>query len=168
MAIYPKPGHKLLYTPMTGEMKCPMLYLCLAHSIPSPMLIQHMHQPWSTNDMIHFISSRDLIGSSILTSLALHHCFIPSAPSLAQASPPRGLSLQSLRLALHSCNRSIKPSLILIFSTLVTWLNIMSHMQWAPSSHVHLWTNLLCISHKHILVHLGCHSITKTKQGPFT
>ena len=22
MAIYPKPGHKLLYTPMTGEMKC--------------------------------------------------------------------------------------------------------------------------------------------------
>jgi hypothetical protein len=23
MAIYPKPGHKLLYTPMTGEMKCP-------------------------------------------------------------------------------------------------------------------------------------------------
>jgi hypothetical protein len=23
MAIYPKPGHKLLYTSMTGEMKCP-------------------------------------------------------------------------------------------------------------------------------------------------
>ena len=22
-AIYPNPGHKLLYTPMTGEMKCP-------------------------------------------------------------------------------------------------------------------------------------------------
>ena len=22
-AIYPKPGHQLLYTPMTGEMKCP-------------------------------------------------------------------------------------------------------------------------------------------------
>ena len=33
-AIYPKSGHKLLYTPMTGEMKCPRLYLCLAHSIP--------------------------------------------------------------------------------------------------------------------------------------
>ena len=45
MAIYPKPGHKLLYTPMTGEMKCPRLYLCLAHSIPSPsMSMQHMHQ----------------------------------------------------------------------------------------------------------------------------
>ena len=33
------------------------------------------------NDMIHFISSRDHIGSSILTSLGLHHCFGPSAPS---------------------------------------------------------------------------------------
>ena len=31
---------------------------------------------------------------------------------------------------------------------------------------MYMWTNLLCISHKHILVHLGCHSITKTKQGP--
>ena len=34
------------YTPMTGEMKCPRLYLCLAHSILSPpLLMQHMHQP---------------------------------------------------------------------------------------------------------------------------
>jgi hypothetical protein len=70
-----------------------------------------------------------------LTSLALHHCLRPSAPSLAQASPPRGPLLQSLQLALHTCNRSIEPSLVLIFSTLVTWLNVMSHMQWAPSSH---------------------------------
>ena len=37
--------------------------------------------------MIHFISSRDRIGSSILTSLALHRCLGPSAPRLAQASP---------------------------------------------------------------------------------
>ena len=114
------------------------LYLCLAHSIPSPpMLMQHMHQLIS-NDMIHFISSRDLVGSLILTSLAFHSCLRPSAPSLAQASPPHGPSLQSLQLALHACNRSIKLSLILIFSTLATWLNVMSHMQWAPSSYV--WT----------------------------
>ena len=32
---------------------------------------------------------------------------------------------------------------------------------------MYLWTNFLCISHNHILVHLGCHLITKTKQGPF-
>jgi hypothetical protein len=31
---------------LTGEMKCPRLYLCLAHSIPPPsMLMQYMHQP---------------------------------------------------------------------------------------------------------------------------
>jgi hypothetical protein len=117
--------------------------------------------------MIHLISSCDL-GPTILTSLALHRCVGPSAPSLAQASPPHGPSLQSLRLALHTCNRSVEPNLILILATLVTWLHVMSHMQWAPSWHNHLWTNLLCISHNHILVHLSCHSITKTKQGPFT
>ena len=78
------------------------------------------------NDMIHFTSSHDHIGSSILTLLALHRCHRPSAPSLAQASPPRGPSLQSLWLALHTCNRSIKPRLVLIFSNLITWLNVMS------------------------------------------
>jgi hypothetical protein len=76
------------------------------------------------NDMIYFISSCDHIGSSILTSLTLHHCFGPSAPSHHSTCPS------------YTCNRSIKPSLVLIFSTLVTRLNIMSHMQWAPSSHV--------------------------------
>jgi hypothetical protein len=71
-----------------------------------------------------------------LTLLAFHHCLYPSAPSLAQASPPYGPFLKRLQLALHACNRSIKPSLVLIFSTLVTWLHVMSHMQWSPSSHV--------------------------------
>ena len=37
------------------------------------------------------------------------------------------------QLTLHTCNRSIKPNLVLIFSTLVTWLHVMSHMQWARS-----------------------------------
>ena len=35
-------------------------------------------------------------------------------------------------------------------------------------THMYLWTNHMCISHKHILVDLGCHSITKTKQGCFS
>jgi hypothetical protein len=74
--------------PLTGEMKYPRLYLCLVHSIPSPlMLMQHMHQPITKwYDPLHIIS-HDHIGSSILISLALHHCVGPSAPSLAQASP---------------------------------------------------------------------------------
>ena len=55
--IYPKPGYQLLYTPMTGEMKCPRLYLCLAHSIPSSMSMQHMHQPITKwYDPLHIIT----------------------------------------------------------------------------------------------------------------
>jgi hypothetical protein len=34
-------------------------------------------------------------------------------------------------------------------------------------THMYLWTNHMCISHKTQLVHLSCHSISKTKQGPF-
>jgi hypothetical protein len=97
------------------------------------------------NDMIHFISSRDYIGSSILTSLVFHCCLGPSTPSL--------------QLVLHSCNRSIKPSPVLIFFTLVTWLNVMFHMHWAPSSHVwalqHLraiFTSMAYVAHIHVLV----------------
>jgi hypothetical protein len=122
-----------------------------------------------------------------LTSLALHHSLRPSAPSLAQASLPHGPSLQSIQLALHACNRSIKPSLVLIFSTLVTWLHVILicnellhhmcescniskpfHLHGIGCSHMmYLWTNHLCISHLNPLVHLGCYTITKTKQGPF-
>jgi hypothetical protein len=112
------------------------------------------------NDMIHFISSHDYIGSSILTSLTFHSCLHPSVPSLAQASPPRGPSLQSLQLALHACNWSIKLSHVLIFSTLITWLNVMSHVQWVPSSS-HVWalqhlraisTSIAYVAHTHVHV----------------
>ena len=51
------------------------------------------------------------------------------AKSCSSFADTRGPSLQSLRLALHSCNWSIEPSLILIFSTLVTCLHVMSHVQ---------------------------------------
>jgi len=131
--------------------KCTGLYLCLALSIPSPpMLMQHMHQPITKwYDSLHIITwpywfvDLDLTWSSPLPRYI-------GAKSCSCFTVARGPSLQSLRLVLHSCNRSIEPSLILIFSTLVTWLHVISHMQWAPpSSHNHLWTNLLCISHKH-------------------
>jgi len=114
-AIYPKSGHALLYTTFDRWNEMPYKsYLCLAHSISSSqMLMPHKHQTpsslliiimsqhlaWSfLNDMIHSISSHDLFGPSILTLLALHRCLGPSAPNLAQASPPRGPSLQSLDL----------------------------------------------------------------------
>jgi hypothetical protein len=130
--------------------KCPRLYICLAHSIPSPsMLMQHMHQPiikWY--DPLHIITwlywfiDLDLTCSSLL-------CWSISVKSCSSFTVTHGPSLQSLRLSLHTCNQSIEPNLILIFSTLVTWLNVMSHMQWALLWHHHLWTNSLCISHKH-------------------
>ena len=51
------------------------------------------------NDVIHFIISRDLIGSSILTLLALHRYLSPSAPSHHSTYPSR---LQLVRRA-KSC-----------------------------------------------------------------
>jgi hypothetical protein len=145
-AIYPKPGHKLLYIPMTGEMKCPRLYLCLAYSIPSPpMLMQHMHQP-ITNDMIHFISSRDCIGSSILTSLALHRCFGPSVPSHHSTCPSH---LQPVSRA--------KPHLDLLHLGHLTPCHVSYAMSsfitcvsFVPSSS-HL-TSMACIAHTHVPV----------------
>ena len=42
------------------------------------------------------------------------------------------------------------------------------HLHGKGFSHImYLWINHMCISLNHTLVHLGCHSITKTKQGPF-
>jgi hypothetical protein len=84
------------------------IYLCLARSIPcSPISINTI-----TNNMIHFISSCDVFVHRswlhLLFTLAL-------APSHYSSIPPRGPVL-SLWLALHTCNRSVKPSLVLIFS----------------------------------------------------
>jgi len=140
---------------MTDEMKYPRLYHCFAHSIPSPpILMQCMHQ--SYHQVIWSISYHHV--TALVHRSWLHLLFIVASFHRRQVIT---------QFALYTCNRSVKPSLVLIFSFLVTWLHVISHMQWAPSSHVHLWTNLMCISHKHILVYLGCHSITKTKQVPF-
>ena len=137
-------------------MKCPRLYLCLAHFHSISIFIsilqlsmQPMHQhnhEWY--DPLHIITwplwSIDL-------DLARSW---PSPRSIGAKSCPNIPASRSIAskpwLALHHCNRSIKPSLVLIFSTLVTWLHVMSHMQWAPSHH-HLWTNYLCISIRHII-----------------
>ena len=153
--IYPKSGHKFLYTPMTGEMKCPT-------NIP---LARALHSISFGVDATHAPTISQMIWSTLY-----HHATV-----LVHRSWPHLLFTIALvhrrqvltRLALHTYNRSIEPSLILIFSTLVTWLHVMSHMQWAPSSHVwalqhiqaisttwhvlltqvFLWTNHLCISH---------------------
>jgi len=122
---------------LIGEMKCPT-------NIPLPYafhsnssIVDATHAP--TNHQMKWSTSYHHV--TVLVHRSWPHllftvAFVHRLQVLLKASLPHGPSLQSLQLALHACNRSIKPSLVLIFSTLVTWLNVMSHMQWAPSSHV--------------------------------
>ena len=125
----------------------------------------------SSNDMIHFISSRDRIGSSILTSLALHRCFGPSAPSHHSTCPShlqpvhRAKScLDLLRLShMTQCHVSYAMSSFITCVSLATNPSHL-HRHGICCSHMYLWTNHMCISHKHILVYLDCHSIIKTEQ----
>jgi hypothetical protein len=129
---------QLLYTPMIGKMKCPRLYLCLVYSIPSPpMFMQHIHQP-ITNDMIQFISSPDRIGSSILTSLALHTSFGSSALSHHSTCPSH---LQPVCRA--------KPHLDLLHLGHMT----PCHVSYAMSSFI------TCVSFATFLSHLHLHGI---------
>jgi hypothetical protein len=85
------------------------------------------------NDMIHSISSRDHIGSLIFD-------FTCSSPLLWS------IGTNHHSTCLHTCNGSVERSLVLIFSTLITWLHVMSHMQWAPSSHVWALQHIQAIS----------------------
>ena len=107
------------------------------------IIIMSQHLAWSSlNDMIHSISSYDLFGPSILTLLALHRCLGPSAPNLAQASPPRGRSLQSLDLPFTIAT---SPSSQALSWSSPPW----SHecMSWLICNELLLmWTNPLCIS----------------------
>jgi hypothetical protein len=112
------------------------IYLCLAHFIPSPLIsMQYIHQP-ITNDMIHFISSCDSIGSSILTSLALHHYFSPSAPSHHSTCPSH---LQPVRRA--------KPCLDLLHLSHMT----PCHVSYAMSSFITCVSLTTSPSHLHRL-----------------
>jgi hypothetical protein len=124
MSIYPKSGHKLLYTPMTGEIKCltNIRLPCVFHSISFG--VDATHAPtWS-----QMIWSTSYHCMTVLVHRSWPHLLF----TIALVHQRQVIT----QLSLHTCNWSIEPSLVLIFSTLVTWLNVMSHMQWAPSSHV--------------------------------
>ena len=154
-------------------MKCPRLYLCFVHfhfiSIFISILklsMQPMHQhnhEWY--DPLHIITCPLwFIDLDLARSLPLPR-FI-GAKSCPSFTASRSIASKPWLALLHY-NRSIKPSLVLIFTTLVTWLHVMTHIQWVPSSHnmsiastlshffsmahvahtsVFVWTNLLCIS----------------------
>jgi hypothetical protein len=131
-----------------------------------------MHQP-ITNDMIHFISSRDHISSSILTSLALHRCFGPSAPSHHSTCPSHLQPVDQAKSCLDllhlshmtQCHVSYAMSSFITCVSFATYPNHFTSMVCIAHTSV-LWTNHLCISHLNTLVHL-VHSIAKTKLGTF-
>jgi hypothetical protein len=91
------------------------------------------------NDMIHSISLRDHIGSSILTSLTLHRCFGPSVPSHHSTCPSY---LQSVRRA--------KSCLDLLHLDHMT----QCHVSCAMSSFI-----ITCVSFAISLSHLHRHGI---------
>ena len=146
------------------------LYLCLAYSIPSPpMLMQHMHQQFTKwYDPLYIITwpcwfiNLDLTCSSLLSrSIGTKST---TCPSLLQPVYQAKSCLDLLHLSdmtlicneiLHHmyepCNKS-KPSS-------PSWHELLTQ--------VYLWIDHLCISQLNTLVHLGCHSIIKTKLGTF-
>jgi hypothetical protein len=119
-AIDPKPLTPSMVSWVQNKMAI-WLYLCL-----EPILFSKRYDP------LHIITwpSRsidlDLTCSSLLhRSVGAKSC---SSFTIAWsfASKPW--------LALHHHNRSIEPSIILVFIILVTWVNVMSHIQCPPLS----------------------------------
>ena len=152
MAIYPKLGHKLLYTyDRWNEMPYVIPLPCAFHSISS--IIDATHAPTRLTMILstsyhHMII---LVHRSWLHFL-FHCCLCPSVLNLAQASPPHSLLLQSLHIALHACNRSIKPSHVLIFSTFDHMTQC--HVSCAMSSFI-----ITCVSFVTFPSHFHLHGI---------
>ena len=171
MAIYPKFGHKLLYTLMTGEIKYPRLYLCLAHYIPSsPMLMQHMHQPitkwydplhiimwpyWFIDlDFTFFSPLPSSIGAKSCLSFTATRSIAPkptTCPSRLQPVHQAKLCLDLLHLDhMTQCHVSCAISSFIIIC--VSFATSLSHfcLHGICCSHTCTCvTNHLCISHKH-------------------
>jgi hypothetical protein len=108
----------------------------------------------SQNDIIYFISSHDNIGSSILTSLALHRCFGPSAPSHHSTCPSH---LQPVHQAkpcldlLHlshmtQCHVSYAMSSFITCVSLATYPSYF-HLHGTHCSHACTYGLITCVSH---------------------
>jgi hypothetical protein len=109
--------------------------------------------------MIHFISTRDHIGSSILTSLALHRCFGPSAPSHHSTCPSH---LQPVRRAkscldlLHldhmtQCHVSYAMSSFIITCVSFTTSPSHFHLHGKYCSHTCICGLITCVSHSNTI-----------------
>ena len=159
-AIYPKRGQQLLYTPMTGEMKCPRLYLCLAHSITSPPLsMQHMHQSIiKLNDPLHIITwpywfiNLDLTCFSPLpSSIGAKSC---SSFTVTRSIAPKPLTCPSRLQPVHQA----KSCLDLLHLSHMTQCHVSCAMSsfiityWALQHIQAIFTSMAYVAHTHILV----------------
>ena len=132
VVIYHKPGHKLLYTPMTYEMKCPIGYTS-ALCIPFYLLryryntctntINKWYDPLHNITWPYWFIDLDLTCSSPLpSSIGAKSCSnFTSTRSIASKPPTCPSRLQPV----HQSKPHLDPL------HLVTWLHVMSHMQWA-------------------------------------
>jgi hypothetical protein len=138
------------------------LYLCLMYSTQSPLMsMQHMHQhdqQWY--DLLHFImwpywfinldftcSSPLLRSISVKSSLNLPFTLVtgPSSQVMSWSSPPWSHDSMSCLMCNELLHRMCDPCNKFKLSS-PSWHVLLTHM--------YLWTNHLCISLKHILVHI--------------
>jgi hypothetical protein len=123
--------------------------------------MQHMHQPITKwYDPLHIITWLYWFIDLDLT------CSSPLPRSIGAKSCPSFIvtcssSLQSLRFALHACNWSIKPSLISIFSTLITCASF-------ATSSSHFYLHDICCSHTCTYGLITCVSHINTISPPKT
>jgi hypothetical protein len=107
------------------------------------------------NYMIHSISSYDHIGLSILTSLALHRCFSPSAPSHHSTCPShlqpvrRAKSCLNLLNLDHMTQCYISCAMSSFVITCVSFATSLSHFHrhGICCSHICTYKLITCVSH---------------------
>jgi hypothetical protein len=113
----------------------------------------NQHLAWSfLNDMIHFMSSRGLIGSLVATSLALHRCLGPSAPSslLMRFTALTVRCPQASSLPFTLATRSI------IYPSHVSWSSRYNHMTSCHVSYAMISSKALAILPSHFSSMASC------------
>ena len=169
-AIYPKSGHQLLYISMTGEIKCPtnIPLPCAFHSISSNVdatyALTWSTMIWSTSyhhmiilvhwSWLHLLSLLpSSIGAKSCSSFTATRSITPkplTCPSRLQPVHQAKSCLDLLHLDhMTQCHVSFAISSFII--TCVSFATSPSHfhLHGICCSHIYLWTNHLCISHKH-------------------
>jgi hypothetical protein len=108
-----------------------------------------------SNNIIHSISSRDHIGSSILTSLALYCCFGPSVPSHHSTYPSHLQQVHQAKSCLDllhldhmtQCHVLCAMSSFIIICVSFTTSPSHFHLHGICCSHICTYGLITCVSH---------------------